>query len=185
MQTELTLLNIRVSVWQLFGRMGRLEKILIFFVSGTEAKALVQFSSVDEASHALRLDGDPMYPGSTLRVMFAKRTSLEVSANGPRSRDFTNPHLPVHERSERTPSHGRGGPVPADYYQAPPAMDRHPDYEYSRADAYRRSVDRSMDRELYHRGTYTTRPLHGTPHGLAFNQESAHTCLSQSPSRAH
>lgn len=183
MQTQLTLLNICVALWQLFGRMGRLEKILIFFVSGTEAKALVQFSSVDEASHALRLDGDPMYPGSTLRVMYAKRTSLEVSANGPRSRDFTNPHLPVHERSERTPSHGRGGPAPADYYQAPPAVDRYSDYEYSRADPYR-SVDRSMDREVYHRGTATTRPPYRIPHIFTFNKEPGHTCTPPS-SRAH
>ncbi|XP_054706446.1 polypyrimidine tract-binding protein 2-like isoform X4 [Uloborus diversus] len=83
-------------LYQIFSRVGRVLKIVTFTKSGT-FQALIQYPDVITAQAAkLSLDGQNIYNSCcTLRVEYSKLTNLNVKYNNDKSRDFTNPGLPI------------------------------------------------------------------------------------------
>lgn len=81
---------------QIFSRSGRVLKIVTFTKNST-FQALIQFSSEREAQAAkVSLDGQNIYHSCcTLRIDFSKMSSLNVKFNNDKSRDYTNPSLPI------------------------------------------------------------------------------------------
>ncbi|KAI1289607.1 Polypyrimidine tract-binding protein 2 [Halotydeus destructor] len=82
---------------QLFSRFGKVSKI-VTFNKNNALQALIQFDSNYSAQSAkATLDGHAMFGGNSnvLRVDFSKLTNLNVKYNNDKSRDYTNPSLPV------------------------------------------------------------------------------------------
>eukprot|EP00708_Paratrimastix_pyriformis_P002558 GAFH01001306.1.p2 GENE.GAFH01001306.1~~GAFH01001306.1.p2 ORF type:complete len:444 (-),score=96.94 GAFH01001306.1:396-1649(-) len=75
---------------------GTVEKIVIF-TKQAGLQALVQYSNPMAAAHAKgALDGKNIYANCcTLQIQFSNLTELTVRENSEKSRDFTNPTLPV------------------------------------------------------------------------------------------
>ncbi|XP_013784431.2 polypyrimidine tract-binding protein 1-like isoform X2 [Limulus polyphemus] len=81
---------------QIFSRVGKVLKIITFTKNGT-FQALIQYPDVITAQAAkLSLDGQNIYNGCcTLRIDYSKLNNLNVKYNNDKSRDFTNPGLPM------------------------------------------------------------------------------------------
>ncbi|KFQ22944.1 Polypyrimidine tract-binding protein 3, partial [Mesitornis unicolor] len=82
-------------LYQVFSRFGTVLKIVIF-TKNSLLQALLQYSDPVNAFYAkMTLDGQSVYTGCcTLRIDFSKFTSLNISYNTERSRDFTRLDLP-------------------------------------------------------------------------------------------
>jgi len=80
---------------QIFGKFGKVLKMIIFTKNNT-FQALIQFGdSVSANAAKLSLDGQNIYNGCcTLRIDYSKLSILNVKYNNDKSRDFTNPNLP-------------------------------------------------------------------------------------------
>ncbi|CAG0881886.1 unnamed protein product [Cyprideis torosa] len=104
---------------QIFSRVGRVLKIITFTKNNT-FQALIQYPDVIAAQAAkLTLDGQNIYNACcTLRIEYSKLSNLNVRYNNDKSRDYTNPQLPVGE-----PGDGRGKmravPLPFAYPPSP------------------------------------------------------------------
>lgn len=92
-----SVLNTRVpvtldNIHQIFKPYGDVLKIITFVKDGV-FKALVQMATVEQAINSkLLLEGKDMFQGCChLRIGFSSLTDLAVKANGPRSRDFSQP----------------------------------------------------------------------------------------------
>jgi polypyrimidine tract-binding protein 2 len=83
---------------QIFSRVGRVLKIITFTKNNT-FQALIQYPDVIGAQAAkLSLDGQNIYNACcTLRIEYSKLSNLNVRYNNDKSRDYTNPTLPVGE----------------------------------------------------------------------------------------
>ncbi|XP_076355101.1 polypyrimidine tract-binding protein 1-like isoform X2 [Tachypleus tridentatus] len=83
-------------LYQIFSRVGKVLKIITFTKNNT-FQALIQYPDVITAQAAkLSLDGQNIYNSCcTLRIDYSKLTNLNVKYNNDKSRDFTNPTLPI------------------------------------------------------------------------------------------
>ncbi|GFS39244.1 polypyrimidine tract-binding protein 1 [Trichonephila inaurata madagascariensis] len=120
-------------LYQIFSRVGRVMKIVTFTKNGI-FQALIQYPDVITAQAAkLSLDGQNIYNSCcTLRVEYSKLTNLNVKYNNDKSRDFTNPTLPIGDPTLDTlglpgsmgvltspfAAHGLGSPLTAAYAAA-------------------------------------------------------------------
>lgn len=83
-------------IYQIFSRVGKVLKIVTFTKNNT-FQALIQYPDVITAQAAkLSLDGQNIYNACcTLRIEYSKLSNLNVKYNNDKSRDYTNPTLPV------------------------------------------------------------------------------------------
>ncbi|KAL4236022.1 Polypyrimidine tract-binding protein 2 [Mactra antiquata] len=97
---------------QIFGKFGKVLKMIIFTKNNT-FQALIQFGdSVSANAAKLSLDGQNIYNGCcTLRIDYSKLGQLNVRFNNDKSRDFTNHNLPSGELGlDHAMAYGGGGP---------------------------------------------------------------------------
>ena len=82
---------------QIFSKYGIVERIITFQKDANVFQAFIQFDTVDHAARALSaLDNENIYTGcNSLRVQFSNFMEITVKYNNNRSRDYTNPDLPV------------------------------------------------------------------------------------------
>jgi len=82
---------------QIFSKYGIVERIITFQKDAHVFQAFVQFDSAEHASRALAaLDTENIYTGcNSLRIQFSNFQEITVKFNNSRSRDYTNPDLPV------------------------------------------------------------------------------------------
>ena len=82
---------------QIFSKFGIVERIITFQKDANVFQAFIQFDTIEHASRALSgLDNENIYTGcNSLRVQFSNFTEITVKYNNNRSRDYTNPDLPV------------------------------------------------------------------------------------------
>ena len=83
-------------IYQIFSRVGKVLKIVTFTKNNT-FQALIQYPDVITAQAAkLSLDGQNIYNACcTLRIEYSKLSNLNVKYNNDKSRDYTNPALPI------------------------------------------------------------------------------------------
>lgn len=99
---------------QIFGKFGKVLKMIIFTKNNT-FQALIQFGdSVSANAAKLSLDGQNIYNGCcTLRIDYSKLSQLNIKYNNDKSRDFTNPNLPSGDPGlDQAMAFGGGGAHP-------------------------------------------------------------------------
>ncbi|KAJ4747723.1 Polypyrimidine tract-binding protein-like protein [Rhynchospora pubera] len=98
---------------QVFSPYGFVEKI-VTFQKTAGFQALIQFEQQQDAIEANdALHGRNIYDGCCqIEIQYSNLQELQVHYNGERSRDFTNPELPVDNRSSSSQSgYGDGGGI--------------------------------------------------------------------------